>query len=41
MGSKTVTLHNREIIDIVENYILVSGPVAGNNGDKVVIKSEE
>ncbi|HVX92894.1 MAG TPA: 50S ribosomal protein L3 [Candidatus Dojkabacteria bacterium] len=41
LGSKTITLHNREIIDIVDNYLLVSGPVSGNNGDKVIIKSEE
>lgn len=38
MGSKTVTLGNKEIVDIVDGYLLVSGPIPGSNGDPVVIK---
>jgi large subunit ribosomal protein L3 len=41
MGSKTVTLGNKEIIDVVEGYLLVSGPVPGSNGDPVVVKIQE
>ncbi|HRI06064.1 MAG TPA: 50S ribosomal protein L3 [Candidatus Dojkabacteria bacterium] len=37
LGTKTVTLNDREVVDIIDSYILLSGPVPGNNGDKVVI----
>lgn len=39
-GGDTVTLLNKEIVDIKDNYILVSGPVPGSNGDLVAIYSE-
>ena len=29
MGQDTVTIKDKEIIDIKENYILISGPVPG------------
>lgn len=37
MGCDRVTLPNKEIVEITENYILVSGPVPGANGDLVAI----
>lgn len=37
LGNKTVTLDNREVVDVVDSYLLLSGPVPGNRGDKVVI----
>ncbi len=37
MGSEKVTIKNKRIVDIKENYILVSGPVPGSNGDLVKI----
>lgn len=40
MGSDNLTLKNKKIIDVVENYLLVSGPVPGNNGDPVLIYGE-
>lgn len=40
MGQETVTLKNREIVDIKDTYLLVSGPVPGSNGDLVAIFSE-
>jgi len=36
-GGDTITLLNREIIDVKDNYLLVSGPVPGAKGDLVVI----
>ena len=41
MGSETVTIQNLEIIDInlVDNYILVSGNVPGAKNSLVLIKS--
>ncbi len=41
LGMKTVTLDEREVVDIVDTYILLSGPVPGNRGDKVVIYTKE
>lgn len=40
MGQETVTLKNREIIDIKDSYLLVSGPVPGSNGDVIAIYSK-
>ncbi|PKN02552.1 50S ribosomal protein L3 [Candidatus Dojkabacteria bacterium HGW-Dojkabacteria-1] len=40
MGSDNITIKNKRIVDIKENYILVSGPVPGSNGDLVAIFSE-
>lgn len=37
MGSKTVTLHSKEVVDVVDTYLLISGPIPGNRGDKIVI----
>ncbi len=41
MGSKTVTLKNKEIIDVVNGYLLVSGPIPGSNGDSVVVIKQD
>lgn len=40
MGSESITIKNKKIIDIMDNYLLLSGPVPGNNGDLVLIYSE-
>ena len=40
MGSDKVTIKNKRIIDIKENYILINGPVPGSNGDLVTIIGE-
>lgn len=40
MGSDQVTLRNREIVDVVDNYLLISGPVPGSNGKLVIIATE-
>lgn len=40
MGSDVVTVKNKKIVGIKENYILVNGPVPGSNGDLVAIFSE-
>lgn len=40
MGSENITVKNKKVVDIKENYILVSGPVPGSNGDLVAIFSE-
>jgi large subunit ribosomal protein L3 len=37
MGGQTVTLKNREIAGIKEQYLLISGPIPGANGDLVSI----
>ncbi|MCK9368735.1 50S ribosomal protein L3 [Candidatus Dojkabacteria bacterium] len=37
MGSEKVTLLGKEIIDVVDNYILISGPIPGSNGSIVTI----
>lgn len=37
-GGNSVTLKNKKLIKIVDNYILLKGPIPGNNGDLVVIK---
>lgn len=41
MGGDKVTLHNREIVDVVENYLLVSGPVPGSIGKPILLVTEE
>jgi large subunit ribosomal protein L3 len=41
MGSDNLMIKNKKIIDVIENYLLVSGPVPGNNGDPVLIYGEE
>jgi len=40
MGSENITIKGKKVIDIKENYILISGPVPGSNGDLVSIFSE-
>lgn len=37
MGCERVTLKNKEVIGINENYILLSGPIPGANGELVAI----
>jgi ribosomal protein L3 len=41
MGSKSVTLKNKEVIDVVEGYLLVSGPIPGNNGDPITVMIQQ
>lgn len=40
VGSDNLMIKNKKIIDVIENYILVSGPIPGNNGDPVLIYGE-
>lgn len=40
MGGETVTIKDKEIVDIKENYILISGPVPGPRGQVVSIFTE-
>ncbi len=37
MGSETITIANKQIVDIKDNLLLLSGPVPGSNGDLVAI----
>lgn len=37
MGGDQITLNNREIVDVVDSYLLVSGPVPGKIGSFVTI----
>jgi large subunit ribosomal protein L3 len=41
MGGNTVTLKGKEIVDIIDNYLLISGPIPGNRGGVVVIEIEK
>lgn len=41
MGGQTITLKNREIIAIQDQYLLISGPIPGANGDLVTIFTKE
>ncbi len=41
MGSDSVTIKNKRILGIKDNFILISGPVPGSNGDLVKIYIEE
>ncbi len=36
-GGNSITLKNKEVVDVIDNYLLISGPVPGSNGDSVVI----
>jgi large subunit ribosomal protein L3 len=40
MGSDLVTFKNKEIIDVVDNYILISGPLPGSRDDLIAIYTE-
>lgn len=40
MGGDRITLKNREIVDVVENYLLISGPIPGSKGSYVTIIEE-
>jgi len=40
MGSDLVTFKNKEIIYIVDNYILISGPLPGSRDDLIAIYTE-
>lgn len=40
MGGDRMTLKNREIVQVVENYVLVSGPVPGSKGSKILLIEE-
>lgn len=40
MGSDNITMKNKKIIDIADNYLLLSGTIPGNNGDPVLIYTE-
>lgn len=37
MGGDQVTLRNREVVDVVDNYLLISGPIPGSAGKLVTI----
>ena len=37
IGCERFTLKNKEVIGINENYILLSGPIPGANGELVAI----
>jgi large subunit ribosomal protein L3 len=41
MGGDTKTFKNREVVGINEQYLLISGPVPGANGDLVSIYTKE
>ena len=40
MGQETVTLKKRTIAGVKDNYVLVSGPVPGSDGDLIAIYTE-
>lgn len=40
MGQDTITLKKKEIVDIKETYLLISGPIPGSTGDLIAIYSE-
>ena len=40
MGSDNLMIKNKVIVDVIDNFILLSGPVPGNNGDPVLIYGE-
>jgi len=40
MGQDTITIKKKEIVDIKDTYVLISGPVPGSNGDLIAIYSE-
>jgi large subunit ribosomal protein L3 len=41
MGGQTITLRNREVVAIHDQYLLISGPIPGANGDLVSIFTKE
>lgn len=41
MGSDNMTIKNKRIVDVIEHYILISGPVPGSNGSPVLIYVEK
>lgn len=40
MGGKRVTYKGREIVDVIDNYVMIAGPIAGNRSDLIEIKVE-
>lgn len=40
LGGDTVTLENRKVVQIIDNYILVKGALPGNRGDLIVISKK-
>ncbi len=41
MGHGQITLKNKELVDLIDGYMLISGPIPGANGDRVVIKLQK
>lgn len=41
MGGDNLTIKNKKVVDVIDNYILISGPVPGNDGDPVLIYAEK
>jgi large subunit ribosomal protein L3 len=41
MGQDRITLKDREIVAIKDNYLLISGPIPGSNGDLVSIFTQD
>lgn len=37
MGGDRITLNNREIVEVIHNYLLISGPLPGANGSLITI----
>jgi large subunit ribosomal protein L3 len=40
LGGDNLMIKNKRIVDVIENYLLISGPIPGNNGDPVLIYGE-
>lgn len=40
MGQDTVKLKNRKIVKVIEDLLLIKGPLPGSNGDLVIIEKE-
>ena len=40
MGQDTVTIQNKEIVDVKGEYLLISGPLPGSNEDLIAIYTE-
>lgn len=40
-GSDNLMIKNKRVVDVIENFLLLSGPVPGNNGDPVLIFTTE
>lgn len=41
MGQDQITLKDREVVAINDNYLLISGPIPGSNGDLVSIFTQD